>query len=124
MNYVRAIVALTLLASLTIGAQQTPLPSTVSINFIPGLSYEDGVPLTETEIEHYDLYCDGAFLRQVPNDFTRVFYVGVDELGPGTHTCALSETVAGIESVSSDPISFNLGQRTPSAPTLTTVAGA
>jgi hypothetical protein len=116
--------ALILLASLTISAQQSTFPTVVRINFTPGLTYEDGVPLLESEIEHYDLYCNGAFLRQVPNDFTRSFLVGVDDLGPGTHACVLSETVAGIESVASDPLSFSLGQRTPSAPTLTTVAGA
>jgi hypothetical protein len=102
-------VVILLLMSLTVQTQ-TVVPSVVE--------YTDGVPFTESEIEHYDVYCDGAFLKQVPNDFTRSFMVSVDEVGVGDHTCGLSETVGGMESVMSDTKTFPLGQRTPGAPVL------
>jgi hypothetical protein len=110
-------VVILLLMSLTVQTQ-TVVPSVVTISFTPALEYTDGVPFTESEIEHYDVYCDGAFLKQVPNDFTRSFMVSVDEVGVGDHTCGLSETVGGMESVMSDTKTFPLGQRTPGAPVL------
>lgn len=120
--YIRAIaLCLTLALTIQVGQTQSYVPSTITIEYLPGLSYTDGVPFDESEIERYDLYCDGAHVRPVPNDFTRRLTLTVDDLGPGTHTCGLSETVGGIESVVSDTMSFSLGQRTPSAPTLTAV---
>ena len=123
-NFGRAI-ALVLLASLTFQLEaQQYVPSAIRLNFTPGLSFTDGVPFDESAIEKYKLYCDGAFVRDVPNDYLRSIYVTVDDLGSGDHTCALSELVEGIESIQSNPKSFSLGQRTPSAPTLTVVVAA
>ena len=118
-------ITLILLAALTIQIEaQSYVPSTMTIGFTPGLQYTDGVALNESEITKYDVYCDGAWLRIEPNDFTRTFTVTVDDLGAGDHTCGLSETVGGMESIISDTMSFPLGQRTPGAPTLTTAVGA
>lgn len=117
----RAIV-LGLLASLTVSLQaQTYVPSSVGLQFTPGLAFTDGVPFDESAIETYTLYCDGQHIKDFPNDFTRIVYVTVDELGAGDHTCVVTETVQGIASVNSNPKSFSLGQRTPTAPTLTVV---
>lgn len=116
------IVPIALLASITIDAQQ--VPTTVTIGILPPTEFEDGSVLFEQDIETYHLYCDGAYIRDVPNDFTRRFTVTASELGAGTHECALSDRVGGIESVLSNTLSFSLGQRTPKAPTLVTVAGA
>lgn len=81
--------------------------------------YEDGTILYESDITHYSLYCDGQHILDKANDYTYNVVVGTAELGAGTHTCGLSETVGGIESVLSNTVSFSLGQRTPTAPTLT-----
>ena len=118
--------AVVLLAGLTLDftPAQTYVPSTSVLNWVPGLVYDDGTPLDETAIEKYDLYCNGAHVLSLSNDFTRTYTVSVDLLGAGTHTCALSETVGGLESIVSNTVSFSLGQRRPSAPTLTVSPGA
>jgi hypothetical protein len=110
-------IALLLLASITIQAQL--VPSSKTLRWAPALEYESGGTFDESQIEHYILYCDGRYARDIPNDFTRQYVVDVDLLGPGDHVCGISEVVAGIESVMSNTVDFPLGQRTPKAPTLT-----
>lgn len=112
-----------LLMSLTVQTQ-THVPSSMWIEFVPGLTYEgpNGASFAESEIEAYHLYCDGAYVRDYPNDFTRRVLVTVEMLGAGNHTCRLSETVGGMESIVSETaMTFDLGQRQPTAPTLTGV---
>lgn len=116
----RAIVVV-LLAGLTVNAQ-TFVPTYVDLQFTPGLTYEGSdIAFDESEIEMYHLYCDGAYVRDFPNDFTRTHRVSVDDLGAGSHSCGLSETVGGLESIVGNSLSFDLGQRQPTAPTLTVV---
>lgn len=117
MSWLRAI-ALCGLAGLTFQIDAQVVPTEIPLQWDPSVTYTDGVPFDESEIQHYDLYCDGAHLRQIANDFTRITWVSVDDLGSGDHTCALSETVHGLESVVSNVVSFTLGQRRPNPPTL------
>lgn len=86
---------------------------------MPGLQYEgpNAPTFDESEIQKYTLYCDGTLRLDIANDFTRTLLVDVAMLGPGDHTCGISETVGGIESVLSDTVTFPLGQRTPGRPT-------
>jgi hypothetical protein len=113
-----------LLASLTLGAQSF-VPSAVYLTFTPGLEMTDGSPFDESVIEKYSLYCDGAYVKDYANDFSRQVYVTIDDIGVGSHTCSLSEWVGGLESLVSNTVDFPLGQRTPKAPTnLAVVPGA
>lgn len=115
-------IPLLLLAALTFDVQPQALPTSYIVTFVPPTEYVDGTPLNEADIDHYSVYCDGSYIKDVPNDFSRQFTLGLDDrLAPGSHTCGLSDTVAGIESVLSNTKDFPLGQRTPGAPTLTTV---
>lgn len=111
---------LILLATITVDAQSIPTFRTLVIE--PALSYtpeSGGGTFDETQIEKYPLYCDGRFILDIPNDFTRRYVVDTALLGAGDHTCAVSEVVGGIESVVSATVTFPLGQRTPGTPTLT-----
>jgi len=116
---IKRVLAITLLAGLVfqIGAQEH-IHSAIYIQFTPGLTFEDGTPLDESQIEKYNLYCDGQFVKEYANDFNRQVYVSIDDIGVGSHSCGLSETVNGIESILSNTMDFPLGQRTPTAPTL------
>lgn len=109
--------ALILLATITVDAQD--LPTERTLRWVPSLDYTTGGTFDESAIQHYDLYCDGVFTREIPNDFTRSYIATTEEFGAGDHFCVISETVDGIESVASNEVSFPLGQRTPGAPTLT-----
>ncbi len=95
------------------------VPTERTLRWAPALTYESGGSFDESQITHYSLYCDGAYILDLPNDFTRSYVVGTALLGAGDHTCGVSETVGGIESVMSNTVDFPLGQRTPRAPTLT-----
>ena len=101
------------------GATGQTLPTERVLRWVPGLEYTSGGAFDESQIESYTLYCDGAVVASLPNDFTRSTTVTTELLGAGDHTCGVSETVAGIESVMSNTVDFPLGQRTPTAPTLT-----
>lgn len=115
-------IALLLLAGLTFQVQPQALPTSYIISFEPPTEYVDGTPLNEADIQKYSVYCDGAWIKDVPNDFSRQFTLGLDDgLAPGSHTCGLSDWVGDLESVLSNTKDFPLGQRTPGAPTLTTV---
>jgi hypothetical protein len=83
----------------------------------------DGTPFDESEIEGYPLYCDGAYVTTISNDFLRSTVLDVALIGPGDHTCGLTEVVDGIESLLSDTVSFPLGRRTPGSPTGLKVQG-
>ena len=109
-------IALLMLAGLTVQAQNVPTQRTLS--WVPNLSYVSGGTFDESAIEKYVLYCDGSYIMDIPNDYTRRYTVSTGLLGAGDHTCGLSEVVAGIESVMSNTVDFPLGQRTPGAPTL------
>lgn len=110
-------IALTLLMGLVIQVEGQSVPSAYALTWMPALSMTDGTPFDESQIEGYPLYCDGNYVKTIPNDFTRRTVVDVSILGAGDHTCGLSEIVGGIESVMSDTVSFPLGQRTPGSPT-------
>lgn len=114
----RAIATIILLAALTLDIGAQSIPTSKALVWIPALDMTDGTPFDESQIELYPLYCDGQHILDIPNDFLRRYVVDVDLLGPGSHTCGISERVAGIESVMSDTVVFPLGQRTPNAPTL------
>ena len=118
MSWLRAI-ALCGLAGLTFQLQAQSVPTERTLRWVPSLEYTSGGTFDESLIQHYSLYCDGAFIMELPNDFTRSFVVSTALLGAGDHTCGLSETVDGIESVMSNTVAFPLGQRTPGAPSLT-----
>lgn len=94
-------------------------PTDVALTWVPGLTYESGGNFDESQITNYTLYCDGSSQGTFANDYTRRYVVNTALLGAGDHTCGVSETVAGIESVMSNTVSFTLGQPTPTAPTLT-----
>jgi hypothetical protein len=115
--------ALVLLALLVFQIEAQTVPSAYILSWIPGLEYTDGTPLDESSIQHYPLYCDGSFVANIPNDFTRQFYIDVGLLGAGDHTCGISEVVDGIESIMSDTVTFPLGRRTPGRPTGLNVQG-
>jgi hypothetical protein len=116
--YQRAIaITVMVLASIVVVAQS--VPTTRTLSWTPGLTYESGGSFDESQIQHYSLYCDGGYIMDIPNDYTRRYTVGTGLLGAGDHTCGVSETVDGIESVMSNTVDFPLGQRTPTAPTLT-----
>lgn len=117
----KRLIALLLLAGLTVDAQT--VPSAYMLSWLPALEMTDGTPFDESAIEHYPLYCDGAFVVNIPNDFTRQFYIDVGLLGAGDHTCGISEVVDGIESVMSDTVTFPLGRRTPGRPSGLSVQG-
>lgn len=114
----RVFLTLALLGALTfdIGAQS--IPTFKTLIWTPALDMTDGTPFDESQIELYPLYCDGQYVMDIPNDFLRRYVVDVDLLGAGDHTCGISERVNGIESVMSNTVDFQLGQRTPNAPTL------
>jgi hypothetical protein len=112
----RAMVA-ALLVGLTVQAQTVPTERT--LRWVPSLEYTSGGTFDESQIETYPLYCDGQFITEIPNDFTRYYVVSTALLGAGDHECGVSERVDGIESVLSNTVVFPLGQRTPRAPTLT-----
>ena len=95
------------------------VPTQRDLTWVPGLTYESGGSFDESAIEQYTLYCDGMLILSFPNDYTRRYTVSTGLLGAGDHTCGVSETVAGIESVMSNTVDFPLGQRTPTAPVLT-----
>ena len=115
---VRAIAPIILLAALTLDISAQSVPTSKTLTWLPALDMTDGTPFDESQIELYPLYCDGEYIKDIPNDFTRRYVVDVDLLGPGGHTCGISERVAGIESVMSNTVDFTLGQRQPNAPTL------
>lgn len=117
MQYLRAILVVMGLLALTVDAQTVPTERTLS--WTPALEYESGGIFDESQIQHYSLYCDGAYIYDIPNDFTRSHLVNTGSLGAGDHTCGMSETVDGIESIMSNTVDFPLGHRTPRAPTVT-----
>lgn len=116
MKTIRAMLVLLGLFALAADAQTVPPERTLT--WVPGLEYESGGTFDESLIQSYNLYCDGAFVFSFSNDFGRSIVVDVVLLGEGDHTCGLSETVDGIESVMSNTVSFPLGRRTPRPPTL------
>ncbi len=118
MRAARAI-ALCGLAALTFQIEAQSVPTERLLTWVPSLSYTSGGTFDESTIQHYTLYCDGAKVLDIPNDFTRQYTVTTELLGAGDHFCVLSETVDGIESVASNEVAFPLGQRTPGPPTLT-----
>lgn len=106
------------LAALTLDVSGQSVPSTRTLTWVPGLTFESGGSFDESQIQHYSLYCDGQYINDVPNDFTRQYTVSTVLLGAGDHTCGLSETVDGMESVMSNTVTFPLGKPTPKAPVL------
>jgi hypothetical protein len=108
---------LVLLAGLTVQAQTVPTERT--LRWVPSLEYVSGGQFDESQIEAYRLYCDGQYITEIPNDFTRAYVVGTALLGAGDHYCGLSEVVDGVESLLSNEVSFSLGYWTPGAPTVT-----
>jgi hypothetical protein len=107
------------LAALTLDVSGQSVPTQRTLTWVPGLEYASGGTFDESAIQHYNLYCDGQYVGEVVNDFTRTYVATVGLLGPGDHTCGLSETVDGIESVMSNTVTFPLGKPTPKAPVLT-----
>lgn len=113
----RAIVSVGL-ALLTLDVSSQSVPPTRTLTWVPGLTFKSGGSFDEAQIQHYSLYCDGQYVSDVPNDFTRRYTVSTVLLDAGDHTCGLSETVDGIESVMSNTVTFPLGKPTPKAPVL------
>lgn len=107
-----------MIAALSSNAQST-YPTSATLTWEPALTFVDGTPLDESQIEGYPLYCDGAHVATLSNDFTRRYVISTALLGPGEHRCTLSEVVNGLESVASNEVAFILGQPAPRAPTLT-----
>jgi hypothetical protein len=124
MKYAKLAICAALLSGLTLDVNSQAVPTSKALVWTPALDMTDGTPFDESSIELYPLYCDGQYIKDIPNDFTRRYVVDVDLLGPGDHTCAISERVNGIESLVSNTVDFPLGQRTPNAPTLAVEAGA
>lgn len=93
--------------------------NTKTLTWVPSLTYESGGTFDESQIELYELYCDGEYVQSIANDFSHRYVVGPSLLGYGSHTCGITERVAGIESLLSNTVSFDLGQPTPGAPVLT-----
>lgn len=118
------VLGIILLGMLVFQIDAQTVPTRYILSWIPALEFTDGTPFDESAIEKYPLYCDGAFVMDIPNDFTRQFIVDVDLLGPGDHTCGISEVVDGLESLLSDTVTFPLGRRTPGSPRNLTVQGA
>lgn len=73
--------------------------------------YEDGTPLTTSDLTQYDLTCTGVS-AVFPGDVTSA----IQDFPPGDYTCTLTVTATnGLESQPSNAVSFTVA-RPPSPP--------
>ena len=131
-NYVRAIIAIILLGSLSvewhdpgfrITAAYAQANGDLTISWTPPTQYTDNAPLLEQDLDFYTFSCDGQPVATIDSVIgTRTATVATSSLSTGDHVCTLSvTTVLGAESGPSNPVNFTIGPRVPMAPAALTV---
>jgi hypothetical protein len=126
-HYIRGMVVLALLASVTLqytgsgfllSAAQAQATGSIDISWEPPTEYTDGVALLEQDLDFYTLYCNDAELKQIDAIIgTHADTVDLTSLPTGDYTCHLTTTsLEAQESGPSNTINFILGPRVPMAP--------
>lgn len=107
MKSMRAILALVLMASITVQAD------TFTISWTPPTHRVDGTPLAESELAKYSFYCDDTLLTDfqvIPG----IWEMDITITQYGAFVCGLTVwDLGGLESDMSNTLTFTVGPKAP-----------